>query len=170
MYKKCSFHGLTRNGETVLYTFLASGRSRNPTAYRKNSSLRQYLTASSCHHYAIADYRDFQKLLAFVQELTFRFQLKISRKYKWIITVVWRLWILKILTDFLSYFWLDNRSLENISYIKMMLIHLTGSLNNILKCIPRKIRNTLQDEKFSHQKFQWKLWMLCIFSMFCFRN
>ena len=56
MYKKRSFHGLTRNGETVLYTFLASGRSRNPTTYRKNSSLRQYLTASSCHHYAIADY------------------------------------------------------------------------------------------------------------------
>ena len=41
--------GLTKNVETALYTFRASGRSRNPTANRKDSSLQQYLTASSRH-------------------------------------------------------------------------------------------------------------------------
>ena len=37
MYKMCSFHELTRNVETVLYPFLASGKSRNPTAYRNEA-------------------------------------------------------------------------------------------------------------------------------------
>ena len=40
----------------MVYAFLASGRFRNPTAYRKDNSLRQYLTTSSRHRYAIADY------------------------------------------------------------------------------------------------------------------
>ena len=51
-----SFHGLTRNVETVFYTFLVSNRSTNPNAYRNDRSLQQYLTASSRHHYAIPDY------------------------------------------------------------------------------------------------------------------
>ena len=51
----CSFHGLTKNVETVLYAFLASGRSRNRAAYMKDSSLQQYSMASSCNCCAIAD-------------------------------------------------------------------------------------------------------------------
>ena len=50
MCKICSFHGLISKLETVLYAFLASGRSRNPTAFMTDSSLRQYLTVSSSHH------------------------------------------------------------------------------------------------------------------------
>ena len=56
MYKMCSFHGLSRKVETVLYTFLASGKSRNSTKYRKDTSLQQCLMASSRHRSAIADY------------------------------------------------------------------------------------------------------------------
>ena len=52
----CNFYGLARNVETVFYAFLASGKSRNAAAYRKDSSLRQYLLASSRHRCAIADY------------------------------------------------------------------------------------------------------------------
>ena len=66
-----------------------------------------------------------QKVLVFVQELTLGLHFKIPRKYNWVINVVWRLWILKILANFLSYFWLDNRFQENICHIKMMLIHYT---------------------------------------------
>ena len=40
----------------LLYVFLASGRSRNATTYREDSSLQQYLTASSSHRYTIANY------------------------------------------------------------------------------------------------------------------
>ena len=55
MCNMCSFHELTRKVETVLYAFLAIGRSRNHTTYMKDSSLRQYLTASSRHRCPIAD-------------------------------------------------------------------------------------------------------------------
>ena len=44
MYKICNFHGLKSNVETVLYTFLPSGKSRSPAAYLKDSSLCQYLS------------------------------------------------------------------------------------------------------------------------------
>ena len=33
----CSVHGLARNVGTVLYTFLATDKSRNLTAYRKTA-------------------------------------------------------------------------------------------------------------------------------------
>ena len=44
MYKVCGFHGLIRDVETLLYTFLASCKSRNPTAYRRDSSSWQYFS------------------------------------------------------------------------------------------------------------------------------
>ena len=44
MYKVCSFHGLIRDVETLLYTFLANFKSRNPTAYRKDSSSWRYFS------------------------------------------------------------------------------------------------------------------------------
>ena len=44
MYKRFSVHGLARNVGTVFYTFLGSGKSRNLTAYRKDSSLWQYFS------------------------------------------------------------------------------------------------------------------------------
>ena len=47
--------GWQGNIKTVLYAFLASGRSRNHAAYMKDSSLQQYITATSCHHCFIAD-------------------------------------------------------------------------------------------------------------------
>ena len=53
VYKMCSIHGLTRIVETGLYGFLASGRYRIFATYRKDSSLQQYLTASSHHRYVI---------------------------------------------------------------------------------------------------------------------
>ena len=82
MCKICSFHGLTSKLETVLYAFLASGRSRNPTAFMTDSSLRQYLTVSSSHHHCAIHITAIylQKLLEFVQEFIFKFQLKIYRK------------------------------------------------------------------------------------------
>ena len=68
MCKICNFHGLTSNLETVLYAFLASGRSRNPTAFMTDNSLRQYLMASSSHHHCAIHITAIylQKLLEFV--------------------------------------------------------------------------------------------------------
>ena len=50
----CNFHGLTK--KKLFYAFLVSGRSRNPAIYMKDSFLQQYLTASSRHCCATADY------------------------------------------------------------------------------------------------------------------
>ena len=73
----CSFHGLARNVYTVLCTFPASGRSRSPTVYRKDSSLRQYLTASIGQRCAVAPYSHLSpEIVAFLREFTFGFQLK----------------------------------------------------------------------------------------------
>ena len=105
----CSFHGLTKNIQTVLYAFLVSCRSRNPAAYLKDSSMWQYLKrlpAVTAVLYQIIVINP-QKLLAFVKEFTFGFRLKILRKYNWIITAVWRRWILEVyqLISSLIYDW-----------------------------------------------------------------
>ena len=73
MYKMCSFHGLTRNVETVRYAFLASDRARILATYRNDSSLEQYLTASSHHRYAIADYsHSFPEIVGICIRIHFR--------------------------------------------------------------------------------------------------
>ena len=78
--------------------FLISCRSRNPATKLKDSSFRQYLkwlpAVTTVQKQIIVI--NLQKLLAFVQRLTFGFQLKIWRKYNWIRTAVWRLSILEI--------------------------------------------------------------------------
>ena len=81
MCKICSFHGLTSKLETVLYAFLASGRSRNPTAFMTDSSLRQYLTVSSSHHNcAIHITAISPEIVRICTRVIFKFQLKIYRK------------------------------------------------------------------------------------------
>ena len=121
MIKMCnfgSFHGLTRNVETVIYVFIASDRSRNCAACMKDRSL-WWKIALCDNSYSV------QSLL-----------LCYSRLQRFISRNCWLLYksspsgsswkyqrncgmkcveLERISADFLSSLWLDNRFLENSS-------------------------------------------------------